>query len=205
MSAPLWSPDELVGGDPALDLTNTAGGAGKARDRERLTAYAEAIAWARAAGVLDRADAAVLADRAEASPEDASAALVRLRDFRESLHATLAAVALDDPSARSLAAVRSVVQEAVGRADLVRADGAFAWTVGREGSGLDLIRDRAALAAQRLLTGPDLARVRQCERCSWLFLDRGRGRGRRWCSMAACGNRAKAQRHYHRHRPRPDG
>lgn len=45
-----------------------------------------------------------------------------------------------------------------------------------------------------LFGGPDAARVRVCEHadCALLFLDSSRGRARRWCSMAACGNRAKA-------------
>jgi hypothetical protein len=45
-----------------------------------------------------------------------------------------------------------------------------------------------------LLTSPRAAFVRTCpgSGCGWLFLD-PRGR-RRWCSMASCGNRAKAAR-----------
>ena len=37
--------------------------------------------------------------------------------------------------------------------------------------------------------------VRRCERCTLWFLDVSRGHGRRWCSMAICGNRAKAASH----------
>ncbi|MGE5829869.1 MAG: CGNR zinc finger domain-containing protein [Micromonosporaceae bacterium] len=37
------------------------------------------------------------------------------------------------------------------------------------------------------------------EICGWLFAD-PRGR-RRWCSMAWCGNRAKARRYARRHAP----
>ena len=42
------------------------------------------------------------------------------------------------------------------------------------------------------------ARVRQCANpaCGWLFLDNSKSGNRRWCSMSACGNRAKAHRHY---------
>jgi hypothetical protein len=36
--------------------------------------------------------------------------------------------------------------------------------------------------------------------CVLWFLDTFRNGGRRWCSMAACGNRAKAHAHYHRGR-----
>jgi predicted RNA-binding Zn ribbon-like protein len=39
--------------------------------------------------------------------------------------------------------------------------------------------------------------VKACEgpECTLLFVDRTRGRARRWCSMAICGNRAKQAGH----------
>jgi predicted RNA-binding Zn ribbon-like protein len=51
----------------------------------------------------------------------------------------------------------------------------------------------------RLLgTAPD--RIRGCahEACVLHFFDTSRNGTRRWCSMASCGNRAKASRHYAR-------
>ncbi|MBN0046341.1 CGNR zinc finger domain-containing protein [Streptomyces actuosus] len=49
-----------------------------------------------------------------------------------------------------------------------------------------------------LATSPD--RIRSCahEACILHFFDTSRNGTRRWCSMAACGNRAKASRHYRR-------
>ncbi|MEV6613843.1 CGNR zinc finger domain-containing protein [Streptomyces sp. NPDC051051] len=49
-----------------------------------------------------------------------------------------------------------------------------------------------------LATAPD--RIRRCahEACVLHFFDTSRNGTRRWCSMAACGNRAKASRHYAR-------
>ncbi|MFI1568001.1 CGNR zinc finger domain-containing protein [Streptomyces sp. NPDC020490] len=49
-----------------------------------------------------------------------------------------------------------------------------------------------------LATAPD--RIRSCahESCVLHFFDTSRNGTRRWCSMAACGNRAKASRHYAR-------
>ncbi|WP_443691321.1 CGNR zinc finger domain-containing protein [Pseudomonas sp.] len=41
-----------------------------------------------------------------------------------------------------------------------------------------------------------VAKIKQCEGCTWLFIDTSKNHRRRWCSMATCGNRAKAQRHY---------
>lgn len=38
-------------------------------------------------------------------------------------------------------------------------------------------------------------RLRLCEGCAVVFLDRSPSGRRRWCSMRTCGNRAKARRH----------
>ncbi|HEV7690325.1 MAG TPA: CGNR zinc finger domain-containing protein [Hyphomonadaceae bacterium] len=45
----------------------------------------------------------------------------------------------------------------------------------------------------KLLTEEDTNLIRQCggEDCTIVFLDRTKSHKRRWCSMAACGNRAK--------------
>jgi hypothetical protein len=76
------------------------------------------------------------------------------------------------------------------------------------GSGLKLTSERAyrspdilmlpiAQAMARLVCTEDFANVRRCEGpgCDLLFLDKTRGRMRRWCSMAVCGNRAKQATH----------
>ena len=60
------------------------------------------------------------------------------------------------------------------------------------------------LAAQNLVellrAHPD--RIRQCanHECVLWFYDHSRSGQRQWCSMASCGNRAKARRHYARTR-----
>jgi len=56
-------------------------------------------------------------------------------------------------------------------------------------------------AAVDLLLSDSLAQVGQCaddRGCGLLFIDTSRNHSRQWCSMDACGNRAKAQRHYRR-------
>jgi predicted RNA-binding Zn ribbon-like protein len=59
-------------------------------------------------------------------------------------------------------------------------------------------------ALARLVSEEDFSWIKACEgpSCTLLFADHTRGHRRRWCSMAACGNRAKQQAHYQRHRPR---
>jgi predicted RNA-binding Zn ribbon-like protein len=52
----------------------------------------------------------------------------------------------------------------------------------------------------RFLCSGDFEYVKACEgsTCTLLFVDRTRGRARRWCSMAICGNRAKQAAHRNR-------
>jgi predicted RNA-binding Zn ribbon-like protein len=52
-------------------------------------------------------------------------------------------------------------------------------------------------ALARLVCTEDFSNVKACEgpSCTLLFADHTRGHGRRWCSMASCGNRAKQAAH----------
>lgn len=57
-----------------------------------------------------------------------------------------------------------------------------------------------ARAAAEFLASADLSLIRRCEGndCVLLFYDTTKSHTRRWCSMAGCGNRAKAAAHYSR-------
>jgi predicted RNA-binding Zn ribbon-like protein len=54
-----------------------------------------------------------------------------------------------------------------------------------------------AEGAADLICNQDFQMIRSCEgsACVLLFLDRTKAHARRWCSMAVCGNRAKAAAH----------
>jgi predicted RNA-binding Zn ribbon-like protein len=56
-----------------------------------------------------------------------------------------------------------------------------------------------------LICTEDFSKIKACEGavCTLLFLDRSHVRGRRWCSMALCGNRVKQAAHRKRERRAP--
>jgi predicted RNA-binding Zn ribbon-like protein len=62
------------------------------------------------------------------------------------------------------------------------------------GSDVKSLLAPIADAAAHLLAMEDFTLVRRCEshECILWFFDTTKGHGRRWCSMATCGNRAKA-------------
>jgi predicted RNA-binding Zn ribbon-like protein len=195
-----WRAEDLVGGHIVLDFLNTTGGRGKARDGDRLAEYADLLGWSAAAELLRADEAAALATVLERRPEAAAVELRRATEWREALHSVLVAVQAGAPlpeTARE--SVEAVIRQSQSDARLGHGGAGLVWQAD-PAEPLALPLTRLGLAASEFLTGPDLSRLRTCERCTWMFVDRGRGRARRWCSMSLCGNRAKAARHYARTR-----
>ena len=194
-----WRDLPFVGGDVSLDFVNTAGGRTKVRDHDRLRTFADAVSWARAAGLVRAGEHDLLLDRAESRPA-AERALQPLREQRESLHAFLLAGVRSSAASPGVRAelegwLRSTYQQAALSEHFARGE---AWVVDIDDAGLDLLSRRLALATGRLLGSDRRSQISECGRCSWLFLDTSPSRRRRWCSMAICGNRAKAERHHRR-------
>jgi predicted RNA-binding Zn ribbon-like protein len=74
------------------------------------------------------------------------------------------------------------------------------WSRRRRWRSPDALLLPIAQAIARLVCEEDFQYVKACEghRCSLMFIDRTRGRARRWCSMSVCGNRAKQAAHRER-------
>lgn len=100
--------------------------------------------------------------------------------------------------------------EALGRLNAVLGHGCLRLSIGPPLAPAQTLEaddpawEPAVMAAANLLEllGQAPERIRRCQHpaCVLWFYDATRNATRRWCSMATCGNRAKAQRHYHRAR-----
>lgn len=191
--------DAGVGGHLVLNFVNTCGGAGKHRDVERLVDWRDAVDWAAANGAVSPTDIRLMEKARLRARDRPSEILKELTELREAMHAVFSAIAGGvPPSDTARLRLEGDIVEAMRHSTLcVEGRAAVRWTVRPEKAGSSLIKDRLAIAANELLSQPILSNVRECSACSWLFLDLSRSRSRRWCSMATCGNRAKAQRHYH--------
>ena len=104
------------------------------------------------------------------------------------------------PAAPDLEALNALLGASPNRTTLKRERSGFSWDVDMRGTTALGQLAPVLWSAGDLLAGPRLDRVRRCANpeCGWLFLDDSRAGKRRWCSMSACGNRAKARRHYHK-------
>jgi predicted RNA-binding Zn ribbon-like protein len=203
-------PFRWLGGRLCLDYANTvawsagsdpAAPAVERPEYERFTEYARLVGWGQAAGTLSDGEAETLLLQRAEHPAVARAALYDAVVLRAALHGMfvdLIGGRVADPSA--LATLNAMVARSLSHRRLVPAGKGLAWTWTSDEADLDRPLWPVALSAADLLVSDDLYRVRQCagDDCGFLFLDTGRGPGRRWCDMAHCGNRAKARRHYQR-------
>jgi predicted RNA-binding Zn ribbon-like protein len=177
-----------VAGHRALEFCNTMALWGRPDVHEYLTDHTAAVIWGREHGLLDEDEARLLRS---VSPARGRSLLGQLRTLRAGLY--YAAV-----DARPLDPVAGFVARAVARAQY-RADGGV--------QRLDIpaaptmLVDRVALDVHRLLEQHGTSAVGLCasEACGWVFLDPSHRR--RWCTMAVCGNRAKAARFRRRQIP----
>lgn len=186
-----WRSEDLIGGDVVLDFVNTVGDTDKNRRMERLVSWSDAVGWARFVKLLTSAEAAAL--RTVSGEQQA---LSSLRSFREAIYAALSARAAGSkPEDQALQTIETMIRRALAGSRLSINGELSVWQLPSRRVERYLIHHRLALRLLHLLSGPDLPRLRECARCTWLFLDRGRGRGRSWCRMAACGNRAKGERY----------
>lgn len=179
-----------LGGHPALDFCNTWAGWDGRDQGDYLASYAALAIWAGWSELLPADRVEDLRQVAEGARDQASAVLERARQFRAGLYEVLTSGASRLPWPQPLV---DELRTAVGTCTWSGKASGASWRVD-SGSGLAAPLTAVAWSALGLLTSPDAARVGACPGtgCGWLFLDAS-GR-RRWCSMAVCGNRAKARR-----------
>jgi predicted RNA-binding Zn ribbon-like protein len=191
----------LLGGRLSLDFANTADWHASDQPVEFLTSYSELMAWSRHVGILTEDQVQHLVTEAARRPTDAAAVLQRAIVLREAIYRIFSAVSHGyEPPAADLAALNAELSTALTRSRIVPEEEGFAWAWAGRDDALDRMLWPVVHDVADLLTSGDLDRVGQCadDRCGWLFLDVSRNGSRRWCSMEACGNRAKARRHYRR-------
>jgi predicted RNA-binding Zn ribbon-like protein len=182
-----------------LDFANTSFWRGTAVPEETLRAPDDLLAWLAGAGQPGTEDARA---HWNATPGAAEAAHRTALDLRETIYRVLAG---PDPTPGDLAALNRALAAAPERRHLERTVVGFAWRAAPWSPTPHHLLAPVLWSAADLLAGPRRARVHTCAnpRCRWLFLDDSKAGTRRWCSMASCGNRAKAHRHYVRTRARP--
>ena len=147
--------------------------------KDEWTDPAALAAWLREHGWVEEEVAATRAD------------LARAVEVRESLRALTVANSGGELDPEALPRI----QVAADRAGLaVRFDRAEAPLEPRR-DGIDAALGRVLAVVAESLNDGTWTRVKACraDDCLWAFYDTSRNRSGAWCSMASCGNRAKAR------------
>jgi predicted RNA-binding Zn ribbon-like protein len=191
----------FVGEHLALDFLNTTA-TPRGAQVEWLADGNDLVDWLEQARSIEAADAARIRESGSGALDEVAR---QAREFREwlrgfvtarlgkPLRATAAAVApLNELLARDNRFQRV---EAAGR-DAEDGRRLLLRRVHRWENPGELLHPIAGAAAD-LICNQDFRLIRSCEgsACTLVFLDRTKAHARRWCSMAVCGNRAKAAAH----------
>jgi predicted RNA-binding Zn ribbon-like protein len=190
-------PAFMVGDHPALDFVNTHA-TPDGVPTEWLATGADFLQWLEQSALIDPGAAAKLRDKAHAAQLDVVATGARaLREWMRAFVQRHAGRPLAATAEAELGPLNLLLAGDRGYARVTGApEGLALQRLRRWETPEDLLQPIAAAIAD-LVCNADFRLIRACEGhdCTLIFLDRTKAHARRWCSMALCGNRAKAAAH----------
>lgn len=193
-------PPILVGDSPAIDFLNSI--ATPVDVPVEWLGNGEALlSWLRHTDLVPVAVLNTL--RRESLPGELDAAAAQARALREWFREVVrrhSGRPLRAQDLRELAPLNQLLERDEVFGQIARADrsnmaeqSTLVWHTTRRWRSAESLLIPIAETMAELICGEDFAHIKACEGpdCTLLFVDRTHRRGRRWCSMAICGNRAK--------------
>ncbi|HEV8591494.1 MAG TPA: ABATE domain-containing protein [Pyrinomonadaceae bacterium] len=165
-----------------------------------LGSFDDLLDWAVAVGTLDKMKAAKAKKKWSGSRE-AKVLFSEALGLRNSLKQIADDLAHSRPVSKSaLDQINAILRRKSGFFEIQSVDGGFEKQFHSETDDINGLLVPIAESTADLLCFGDLAQVKKCENesCVLHFYDTSKNHRRRWCSMAACGNRAKANSFYKR-------
>ena len=198
------TPAIFVAGDPALDFLNSVATPVDV-PVEWLDDGEGLLSWLRQAHLVP---VQVLKEmRSQSRPDELDRVAEQARTLREWFRGFVEKVRghpLTRDDFRKLERLNRLLERDESFSQIAPATGkegnAFELRVLREWRSPEALLLPIAEALARFVCSEDFTYVRGCEgpTCTLFFVDRTRGRARRWCSMSICGNRAKQAAHRQR-------
>jgi predicted RNA-binding Zn ribbon-like protein len=150
-------------------------------------------------GLLSPAQTSQLQKQAKQNPAEAEKTLTAAHALRELFYRLFSNAAKGfEPDKKDREIFISSYGEAISHALLIKHEDHYT-TTWKLDESLDAVLCPIIYSAGELLLSEELAQVKECPGCGWLFLDTSKNRSRRWCSMNTCGARDKMRR-YHKKR-----
>jgi predicted RNA-binding Zn ribbon-like protein len=192
----------FVGERLCVDFVNTEIVEGGER-LDLLPGFDDLVDWCAAVHLISTSEARALARR-WGGASDAQHTLQQAVRFRATLREMLERLSngRTNLSQQTLDAINSVLGLSGSAREVVRTRGGYQTRPRRSFAAPAQLLVPVAESAADLLSTDDLTLVKKCQnpKCILFFYDTTKNHARRWCSMAACGNRAKVTAHYRRTR-----
>lgn len=182
------SDDRFVGGHAILDFVNTVKDQEKSRNLSVFNDFSSFLQWSNDASIFNEDEVNALVKLDDTLEGEA---LARIHLVREMLYSYF--VDLIPPHTGSCImspVIELKIKNAIQNSELVKSERGYHWAADLNSEYWFI--NKIFLLTEEFLRTCDLTKLRQCGRCSWLFLNNGRGNGRKWCKMSTCGNRAKS-------------
>ena len=190
---------ELVGGSLCLDFVNTINSRHNP-EHDYLMQYSDVVDCATKLGILSLAQNHQLQKRARQNIHEAENALLAARTLRDLVYRLFSnAVQDSQPETKDLEVFTIFYGESISRGQFVKRDTHYATTWNLD-EAPDAVLWPIVYSAGELLLSQELAQVKECPGCGWLFLDTSKNQSRRWCSMNTCGARDKMRRYHKKQR-----
>jgi predicted RNA-binding Zn ribbon-like protein len=186
----------FVGGHRALDFINTVDDQDKQRTINRIAGWPSFLGWGEASSMFNEKQLDILKNNI---PRPVIATLlIEINELKELSYQALKFIMAENITQNiALEKLECRIKIAIGNSSLVKEEVSFKWATNTRNSGW--VVDLLVLSIADLLCDKDLTKLRECKRCTWMFLNSGRGKGRQWCNMSTCGNRAKSASFRGRH------
>jgi predicted RNA-binding Zn ribbon-like protein len=187
-----------------LDFVNTLEWRNSTDPHESLCSFEDLIDWAHQGGVFSESDIETIATEHEGTSDGTKSSLAHVLELRERLYRIFSSASAGlSPTIEDLENLNEAISTSRSQTKLEWGGDKFVWVWQSENNLVERLFWLITQDAVELLTSDLLNRVGECaddRGCGFLFVDTSKNRSRKWCSMDACGNRAKARKHYQRKR-----
>jgi predicted RNA-binding Zn ribbon-like protein len=185
---------DFFGGAMCLDFVNTINSR-TAPEFDYLRDYAHFADWSGRAGIASADQCSRLKSLASQDANQAHGVFVKALHYREIIYQLFRKIARNiEPDPVELRLFLHLYSDALVHGEMTHAGNHFIieWQ-----SAADLESPMWPIlnSAAQILFSAELAHVKECPGCGWLFLDRSKNQSRKWCSMETCGARDKTRRY----------
>ena len=174
-----------------LDFLNTFDDSGKTRQLDAIPSWSLFVEWVHASELLP--ERLLVELNLNISIDQQKKELQQVSEARELGWRIFSKLGNSEvPNHSDIQIFSNQFQWAIGQSEMVYIDQGFEWQVATMAPSI--YRAALLISGHELLMNTKRLRIKECGACTGLYINHGRGIGRRWCRMNTCGNRSKVNR-----------